>query len=102
MSTELERAVRLLERSKRILFLTGAGMSADSGLPTFRDRDGFWRNFPVYSRSGLRPEELAAGTEFMRRPERSWGFYEWRRRNAARNRPHEGYAAPGRTCGRRS
>ena len=41
--------------AKDLKVLTGAGMSADSGIPTFRDRDGFWRSFPVYSRSGLRP-----------------------------------------------
>lgn len=92
MSIDLEKAVGILEKSTRVLFLTGAGMSADSGIPTFRDQDGFWRNFPIYQRSGLAPEELANATRFMRHPEQSWGFYEWRRRNAARNHPHAGYA----------
>jgi NAD-dependent SIR2 family protein deacetylase len=68
-------------------------MSADSGIPTFRDREGFWNRFPVYAGLGLRPEELATGTGFTRHPERSWGFYEWRRRNAAHHQPHAGYDA---------
>lgn len=92
MRSDQENAIRILERSARILFLTGAGMSADSGIPTFRDREGFWNRFPVYQGLALRPEELATGTGFMRHPERSWGFYEWRRRNAANNQPHAGYA----------
>ncbi len=66
-------------------------MSADSGIPTFRDREGFWNRFPVYAGLGLRPEELATGTGFKRHPETSWGFYEWRRRNAAQHTPHAGY-----------
>lgn len=91
MKDDLERAVRLMKTAERVLFLTGAGMSADSGIPTFRDREGFWRRFPVYAGLGLRPEELATGTGFTRHPEKSWAFYEWRRRNAAANQPHAGY-----------
>ena len=92
MTADLKEAVRILERSTRVLFITGAGMSADSGIPTFRDREGFWNRFSAYKGLGLRPEQLATGTGFMQHPERSWGFYEWRRRNAAHNQPHAGYA----------
>ncbi len=87
----LERVVKILEKSKSVLFLTGAGMSADSGIPTFCDSEGFWRNFPIYKKTGLNPLQLANGKFFRNNPEVSWGFYEWRRRNAQRNTPHEGY-----------
>ncbi len=88
----LERAAEILEKSKNVLFLTGAGMSADSGIPTFSDKEGFWKNFPVYKKTGLNPICLADGKFFRNNPEISWGFYEWRRRNARMNAPHEGYS----------
>ena len=90
-STPLEESVKIIEKSKNILFLTGAGMSADSGIPTFCDSEGFWNNFPGYKEAGLNPIQLAGGKFFKNHPETSWGFYEWRRRNAQKNQPHEGY-----------
>lgn len=81
----------LLKKSKTCLFLTSAGMSADSGIPTFRDKEGYWRNFPVFKEKGLEPYELASPASFRRQPHHSWAFYEWRRRNAKENRPHSGY-----------
>ncbi|MGE4318328.1 MAG: NAD-dependent deacetylase [Deferribacterales bacterium] len=86
-----ERLKELLEKSESCLFLTGAGMSADSGIPTFRDREGYWRNFPVFQEKGLMPQELASPASFRVRPQHSWAFYEWRRRNARENTPHKGY-----------
>jgi len=81
----------LIKSSKTCLFLTGAGMSADSNIPTFRDRDGYWRNFPVFKDKGLLPQELASPASFRKQPHHSWAFYEWRRRNARKNSPHRGY-----------
>ena len=51
--------------------LTGAGISAESGIPTFRGAGGLWRNF--------RPEELATPTAFIRDPQTVWEWYYWRR-----------------------
>lgn len=51
--------------------LTGAGISAESGVPTFRGEAGLWRNF--------RPEELATPASFRRDPTLVWEWYEWRR-----------------------
>ncbi len=51
--------------------LTGAGISAESGVPTFRGEEGLWRNF--------RPEELATLAAFRRDPALVWEWYEWRR-----------------------
>ena len=60
-----------LARAKSVTVLTGAGISADSGVPTFRGADGLWRNF--------RAEELATPEAFERDPRLVWEWYNWRR-----------------------
>ena len=57
--------------SKSVTVLTGAGISADSGVPTFRGAEGLWKNF--------RPEELASPDAFERDPKLVWEWYNWRR-----------------------
>jgi NAD-dependent deacetylase len=71
----------------RILVLTGAGVSAESGIPTFRGRDGYWRN--------LDATKLATPEAFARDPELVWDWYRERRRrirNAQPNGAHEAIA----------
>jgi NAD-dependent deacetylase len=58
-----------------LLFLTGAGVSAESGIPTFRGAEGYWR---IGSRNYF-PEELATRAAFSRMPDQIWGFYLYRR-----------------------
>lgn len=82
----------LIKSSRSCLFLTSAGMSADSNIPTFRDREGYWRNFPIFKEKGLQPQELASPHSFRTQAHHSWAFYEWRRRNARENSPHHGYS----------
>jgi len=60
-----------LSQAKTVTVLTGAGISADSGVPTFRGTDGLWKNF--------RPEELATPEAFLRDPKLVWEWYNWRR-----------------------
>lgn len=62
---------RLLRPDARITVLTGAGVSAASGVPTFRGSDGLWKNF--------RPEALATAEAFGRDPSLVWEWYAWRR-----------------------
>ncbi|HET8797447.1 MAG TPA: NAD-dependent protein deacylase, partial [Thermoanaerobaculia bacterium] len=74
-------------RPRTVAVLTGAGVSADSGIPTFRGPGGLWRNF--------RPEELATPEAFRRDPALVWEWYEWRRgliREAKPNAAHEAIA----------
>ena len=69
---------RLAERigtARRVSVLTGAGISAASGVPTFRGDDGLWRNY--------RPEELATAAAFARNPALLWEWYGWRRQTIA-------------------
>ena len=84
-------AVKLLEKARRVLFLTRAGMCADSNIPTFRDKDGYWQNFPPFKKKNLEAQDLASPWAFNNVLHHAWAFYEWRRRNACENEPHEGY-----------
>jgi len=71
----------------RVLVLTGAGVSAESGIPTFRGKDGYWRNFD--------PAKLATPEAFARDPQLVWEWYRERReriRNARPNAAHEAIA----------
>src|SRR2546430_4153466 len=60
-----------LQTARSVAVLTGAGISADSGVPTFRGQDGLWRNF--------RAEDLATPDAFSRDPRLVWEWYDWRR-----------------------
>lgn len=65
---------------------TGAGMSRESGIPTFRDAmEGLWARFD--------PQELATETGFRRNPRRVWSWYAWRRHRVSEAEPHPGYFA---------
>ncbi len=81
----LDKAARLIARLGRVTALTGAGISADSGVPTFRGRDGLWRRF--------KPEELATPEAFRRNPRLVWEWYRWRMEIIAKARPNPGHYA---------
>jgi NAD-dependent deacetylase len=83
---EMLDAVRKVVRgATRIAVLTGAGVSAESGIPTFRSNGGFWRN--------NRFEDLATPQGFARDPKFVWQWYEERRRGIALARPNAGHEA---------
>lgn len=71
--------------ARRILVLTGAGMSAESGIPTFRGNEGAWRHFD--------PEQLASPEGFARDPKLVWEWYAERRGKVLAARPHAGHQA---------
>lgn len=85
MTEGLEAARKLLAEAKSVTVLTGAGISAESGVPTFRGTTGLWRSF--------RPEELATPEAFGRDPELVWSWYQWRRALVAGCAPNEGHLA---------
>lgn len=64
---------------------TGAGISAESGIPTFRGAGGLWKQF--------RPEDLATPEAFRRNPKLVWEWYDWRRQIIARAQPNSGHRA---------
>ncbi len=88
----LEEARGRLARATAVLVLTGAGVSAESGVPTFRGPDGLWRQF--------RPEELATPDAFARDPKLVWEWYAWRRETIAPLRPNAAHQALARLEGR--
>ena len=68
-----------------VTVLTGAGISADSGVPTFRGADGLWRNY--------RAEDLATSEAFARDPRLVWEWYNWRRELIAVKNPNAAHHA---------
>lgn len=79
-SSNLASLADRLRTARRITVLTGAGISAASGVPTFRGENGLWRNY--------RPEELATARAFDRDPALLWEWYGWRRETIARCAPN--------------
>jgi NAD-dependent deacetylase len=82
----LTAAARLLRAARHVCVLTGAGISAESGIPTFRDAmTGLWARF--------RPEDLATPEAFERNPRLVWEWYEARRAQVLNTRPNAGHRA---------
>src|SRR5207249_2243707 len=82
----IQAAARALRTARRVVVATGAGMSQESGIPTFRDAvTGLWARYD--------PEELATEAAFRRHPARVFGWYAWRRRLVRAAVPHPGYHA---------
>lgn len=75
----------LLGGDRRVVVLTGAGVSAESGVPTFRGQDGLWRSH--------RPEDLARPDAFAAHPELVWEFYNWRRELVGKCEPNPAHLA---------
>jgi len=80
MEDPVERVASLIKPDSRITVLTGAGVSAASGIPTFRGKDGLWKNHP--------PEQLATPEAFKRDPRLVWEWYNWRRERISRCLPN--------------
>lgn len=81
----IEKAKEWLRQAGSVTALTGAGISAESGVPTFRSAGGLWKNF--------RPEELATPEAFRRDPATVWEWYDWRRGLIAGCSPNPGHYA---------
>ncbi|HWE51302.1 MAG TPA: NAD-dependent deacylase [Bryobacteraceae bacterium] len=81
----VEASRSLLRAASRVAVLTGAGVSAESGIPTFRSNGGFWQQY--------RFEDLATPQAFARDPKFVWTWYEERRRSIAKARPNAGHDA---------
>src|SRR4051812_38924611 len=80
---DLDAVAARLKSAARLTVLTGAGISAASGVPTFRGPQGLWKTF--------RPEDLATPNAFARDPALVWEWYDWRRQQIAGCRPNAGH-----------
>lgn len=81
----LDEGRALLAAAKRVCVLTGAGVSAESGVPTFRGEEGLWKSY--------RAEELATPQAFRRDPRTVWEWYDWRRGKIRECAPNPGHQA---------
>ncbi|KPK81735.1 MAG: hypothetical protein AMS25_05110 [Gemmatimonas sp. SM23_52] len=85
-AAKLKRAVEALGQARLVVVATGAGMSKESGIATFREaQEGLWARY--------NPEELASPQGFRQDPARVWGWYNYRRGLIARSSPHAGHRA---------
>jgi len=82
---DLDQAREWLAQAAVVTALTGAGISAESGIPTFRGPDGLWKDY--------KPEELATPEAFARDPRLVWEWYNWRRERIAKAQPNPAHRA---------
>ena len=75
--------IKIIKEAGSLVFFTGAGISAESGIPTFRGKDGIWNK--------LRPEELANFNAFMQNPDMVWEWYNHRKKIIHDAQPNEGH-----------
>ncbi len=68
---KVTKAAKMLSQAKFVVVFTGAGISAESGIPTFRGEDGMWEKY--------RAEDLATPYAFKQDPKKVWEWYDWRR-----------------------
>lgn len=80
-----EKLITNLKAAKTVAVLTGAGISAESGVPTFRGEEGLWKKF--------RPEELANFDAFMKNPQLVWEWYNYRKKIISEVKPNPGHVA---------
>ncbi|MCA9816684.1 MAG: NAD-dependent deacylase [Cyanobacteriota/Melainabacteria group bacterium] len=86
LSTSMVDAAARIKNAGRLVVLTGAGASKESGIPTFRDAlTGLWANY--------NPEELATPEGFLRNPPLVWQWYDWRRQQLQEVQPNKGHYA---------
>jgi NAD-dependent deacetylase len=81
----LEKVVQRLKETEALVVITGAGISAESGIPTFRGSDGLWKTY--------RAEELATPWAFEQDPRTVWEWYDWRRGIIVKAEPNAGHLA---------
>ncbi|MCZ2340684.1 MAG: NAD-dependent deacylase [Bacteroidales bacterium] len=85
LTEALDRAAEQLRDARSVCVLTGAGVSAESGVPTFRASDGLWE--------GHRIEDVASPQGWNRNPQLVWDFYHLRRANVTQVQPNPGHHA---------
>ncbi len=82
---KIQTAVKWIREAQNLAVLTGAGVSAESGVPTFRGSDGLWKKY--------RATDLATPEAFKKDPELVWEFYNWRRELIGKVKPNPAHYA---------
>ena len=91
MNQNIKIAADLIQNAEGLLICAGAGMGADSGLPTFRENEGFWNAYPALRHTGISFEEMADPRWFEEDPRKAWAFYGHRYNLYKETQPHEGF-----------
>ncbi|MBK8479622.1 MAG: NAD-dependent deacetylase [Proteobacteria bacterium] len=91
MRQAIAAAAEAIARADALWIGAGAGMGVDSGLPSFRGREGFWREYPPFARRGLSFAQVANPRWFEADPELAWGFYGHRLGLYRAGVPHAGF-----------
>ncbi len=84
-STDLQRAADAVRNGGSVIAVTGAGMSAESGIPTFRDEGGIWEKYP--------PEQFAAISNYLENPTKVWAFWRELSQDLLHCQPNPGHRA---------
>nr|XP_014280780.1 NAD-dependent protein deacylase-like isoform X3 [Halyomorpha halys] len=82
---DMSKFHQILQQANKVLVLSGAGISAESGIPTFRGSGGFWRTY--------RSQELATPGAFKKSPSLVWEFYHYRREVVLTKQPNKAHVA---------
>ena len=82
---DLQQAREWIQQATAVAVLTGAGISAESGVPTFRGSEGLWKDH--------KPEDLATPEAFLKDPRLVWEWYDWRRGLIAKAEPNPAHRA---------
>jgi len=85
MENSDQKLEKVIRSAQRVVVLTGSGVSAECGIPTFRGNEGFWKNFS--------PEELASQKGYAKNPDVVWEWYLERRKMALSKEPNAGHYA---------
>ena len=81
----IDKACAILKEAKALFILTGAGISAESGIPTFRGADGLWKNYSA--------TDLATPEAFRKDPALVWEWYHWRQNIISKAEPNPAHYA---------
>ncbi len=85
LEEKIEKAAKMIEKAEYVIAFTGAGISAESGVPTFRGKGGLWEKY--------KPEEIATPEAFEQDPRKVWEWYKWRIELIAKTKPNPGHVA---------
>jgi len=93
MNDAIKQLAEAFKQADHVTVLTGSGISADSGVPTFRDpQEGLWAKF--------KPQDLASPEAFLKDPDFVWQWYQWRRKKVLSVEPNAGHTALARLADR--
>ena len=91
MPPPIQAAAEAIQDADALLICAGAGMGADSGLPTFQGNEGFWKAYPALRHTGISFSEMANPSWFYQEPRKAWAFYGHRFELYRDTKPHGGF-----------